>query len=430
MLNPITTTPAQTTNNPIPGIKKPVAPKQNRLMMALGLIVVVFVAVAGIAISLRQFFVREAVAPTAPQESQANVEQVKTCSISFNVAAPQIGASCVKNAYRDELSNTAGDYELVTERTNFEPGDVVVYSFEIKNTGDQVSTITATDNLSVVSGDANDFSYQFMDSDCGQNAYNATTKTLTCVAEDLNPDQAKVFTFRIRLSSNIDSDLRVNNLVKLLIAEEEMSGCGVEIAVGPEDLAQCNEACSATTDCAESNHVCVGQVCRLESNPNSTTCQAASPTPTPSPSPTPTPSPSPTPTPVSDKANCGEYCDQNSDCAQGDHICYFNECRLATYPDRTSCTAPTPVVTVTQEVPVGCNDVCDANADCANSNHICFNGQCRLASYPTSNNCIIPSTPDQPKLPAELPQSGSDDLMNWIKAGIGILGAGALLLLL
>jgi len=140
-----------------------------------------------------------------------------------------------------------------------------------------------------------------------------------------------------------------------------------------------------------------------------------------------------TATPItSTKAMCGEYCSRNSDCAQSDHICYFNQCRLATYPDRTNCTAPQQTTTVAPpaEVAVGCNENCRANSDCSNSSHICFEGKCRLESYPNSSSCTIPSSPDQPKMPAELPKSGSDDLMNWIKAGIGILGAGALLLLL
>lgn len=433
MLNQIDTAPTGSTTNPIPGIKK-AAPKQNRLIMALGALVVVLVALAGVSISLRQFFVRETVAPTAPTQSQASVEKVETCSLTFDVAEPQVGASCVKHAYRDELSNTAGSYELTSQKTQFEPGEVVVYSFEVRNTGDLPTTIIATDNLNVTGGNADDFSYQFLDSNCGRDAYSASTRTLTCVAEDLGPNQTQTFTFRIRLSSNIDSELVVQNLVSLSIDDEQMSGCGIEINIRPDQPARCNEPCSVSVDCAESDHVCIDQVCRLESNPTSPTCQEPSPTPSPSPSPSPSPTPvvSPSPTPVT-QALCGEYCSRNSDCAQGDHICYFNQCRLATYPDRTNCTEPSqPVTTVVNEPPVvaGCNQTCRANSDCANSSHLCFEGRCRLESYPASTSCTIPSAPDQPKMPAELPRSGSDNLMNWIKVGIGILGAGALLLLL
>lgn len=467
--NTSTTTTNTVANSPIPSVKKPTPAKSNKLAMILGVALFFLVATAGVAVSLKQFFVRESVAPTAPTQSKANVEKVQDCSLSFNVAEPAVGASCVKNSYRDELSNTAGDYELNSQKTQFEPGETVVYSFEVKNTGDLTATIVATDKLSVTSGNSNDFSYQFLDSNCGTNAYNSTTKTLTCTAKDLGPGQSEVFNFRIKLANTIGSEIKVQNLVTLSIEEAEMSGCGVKITVKPEQLAQCNEGCSVTNDCAEDNHICVEGKCRLKTNINSTTCQEPSPTPTPSASPkaecneacsknsdcaeanhvcsTTTNTcrlatnpgdancraASPTPTPItSTKAMCGEYCSKNSDCAQSDHICYFNQCRLATYPDRTNCTAPQQTTTVVPpaEIAAGCNENCRANSDCSNSSHICFEGKCRLESYPNSSSCTIPSSPDQPKMPAELPKSGSDDLMNWIKAGIGILGAGALLLLL
>ena len=143
----------------------------------------------------------------------------------------------------------------------------------------------------------------------------------------------------------------------------------------------------------------------------------------------------PTPTPDT-QAYCGEYCDTNSDCVNRDQICYFNECRLADYPDRQDCTIPqivaTPPVYVQPTPTVGCNETCLSNRDCSNDDHICYEDSCRLADYPASKSCTVPATtqPPQPKMPTELPKSGSDDLINWIKAGIGILGAGALLLLL
>jgi hypothetical protein len=116
-----------------------------------------------------------------------------------------------------------------------------------------------------------------------------------------------------------------------------------------------------------------------------------------------------------------------------EHICYFNQCRLAEYPDRADCSIPqetTPITYVTPTPAIGCNENCLSNRDCSNNDHICYEGKCRLADYPASTSCTVPQTPSQPKMPEELPQSGSDDLINWIKAGIGILGAGALLLLL
>jgi hypothetical protein len=63
-----------------------------------------------------------------------------------------------------------------------------------------------------------------------------------------------------------------------------------------------------------------------------------------------------------------------------------------------------------------------------------LNGQCRDVDYPNSPDCRPPqqvvTTPGQPQLPQELPQSGAEDFDIWIKAGLGILATGALLLLL
>lgn len=66
------------------------------------------------------------------------------------------------------------------------------------------------------------------------------------------------------------------------------------LAPSPSPLG-CNQACSSNSQCA-ANLACVSGVCRLASNPSSTTCSAASPSPSPvipTPSPSPVPSPSP-----------------------------------------------------------------------------------------------------------------------------------------
>lgn len=86
---------------------------------------------------------------------------------------------------------------------------------------------------------------------------------------------------------------------------------------------------------------------------------------------------------------------------------------------------------------VGCNQTCNTNSDCSNPDHICSdqNGSkvCRLSSNVGSSSCSSPSsstsTP-QPTLPSELPQTGATDVSTWLKAGLGALGAGILILLL
>ena len=89
------------------------------MYLLLGLVTIV--AIAGIGISFRQFFIRDTVAPTAPSESQASVDKIQDCSLSFDVAPPESGINCIKQAYRDELSNTPGNYELVQTQNSFIP---------------------------------------------------------------------------------------------------------------------------------------------------------------------------------------------------------------------------------------------------------------------------------------------------------------------
>lgn len=94
----------------------------------------------------------------------------------------------------------------------------------------------------------------------------------------------------------------------------------------------------------------------------------------------------------------------------------------------TSTVSPSVTTVITT---VGCNDTCSANADCSNISHICYQGQCRLDVNPTDAQCKLPSGETTIVRPVKVPtQSGPADWMNYVKAGLGALGVGALLLLL
>lgn len=180
----------------------------------------------------------------------------------------------------------------------------------------------------------------------------------------------------------------------------------------------CNSGCSTDAQCQGVNagYICHPdlKVCRLDTNRNSSSCQA----------------------PANSYA-CNSSCTTNAQCqtANGSYICSSGQCRLDSNPAASNCqpnnyVPPTPTV--------GCNQVCSSNADCSNPDHICSttgNGnRCRLADYTNSESCTKPqtvSTPGQPTLPQELPQTGAfDDFNLWIKAGLAALGIGAALLLL
>jgi len=101
--------------------------------------------------------------------------------------------------------------------------------------------------------------------------------------------------------------------------------------------------------------------------------------------------------------------------------------------------SPTPTIapTVAPTVAVGCNEKCSTNSDCADTNAICYNQVCRLSTNPTSTTCqeAVKTQPtgdyyQQPELPETLPESGSEDILNWLKVGLGTLGLGLVFLLL
>lgn len=367
------------------------------------------IAMAGVVISLRTRFGAQDFSPTAPDLSSADVEQVADCSLTFNVAPPENEIVCDKTSYQDELANTAGNYQLLTERSNFQPGQVIVFSFELTNNGESDAIITATDDLGELAPSGTTFSYTFLDSDCSGNAFNSTTEILTCTSQTLSPGESERHSFRIRLGNTIANNLTLTNVVD----------------ISSTDTSNTNNGETITGSCEAEVTVTTTSV-----SPSPTPSPSVTPTPSVSPSPTPSVSPSPSPTPA---PGCNERCVSNGDCSNNNHICYGDVCRHVDYPTSATCTPPTTPSPSPSPI-VGCNDVCVENRDCANSDHICQQGRCRDVDYPNSADCRPPqqvtNTPGQPQLPGELPRTGADDFDVWIKAGLGVLAAGALLLLL
>jgi hypothetical protein len=183
------------------------------------------------------------------------------------------------------------------------------------------------------------------------------------------------------------------------------------------------------------------------------------------------PTPSATPTPTPEPGECGsENCTTDEDCAEN-LICITaddgnNYCAEEAYQDAciadpsfdTCCTAPTntPTATPTEEptntpepdststptntpqptgiqtvdTSVDCNDPCATNADCDNISHICYNGRCRLDINPEDEYCRTPQGETTVERIITPPVSGPQDWLNFLKIGIGAIGAGLLMLLL
>ena len=172
-----------------------------------------------------------------------------------------------------------------------------------------------------------------------------------------------------------------------------------------------------------------------------------------------------------EKIACGiSSCETNSDC-EDDLICVTTEavdseglnikfCSQEDYkdnciddPSEASCceepeetptetitttvtTTTTATATPTQEVTtvittVGCNESCNENADCSNISHICYEGACRLDVNPEDEQCLLANGESTIVRPVVVQtESGPEEWMQYLKAGLGTLGIGALLLLL
>jgi len=185
-------------------------------------------------------------------------------------------------------------------------------------------------------------------------------------------------------------------------------------------------------------------------------------------------SPDVTPTPTPVPSECGsEGCEADTDCSDdlicieaddGDNYCSMEEYETACADDpsvATCCTAPTatptptstpeptptdepgatntpppaststPVPTgpITVDTSINCNDACTDNSDCTNISHICYNGLCRLDVNPEDEYCRTPAGETVVERIVEAPVSGPEDWLNYLKIGIGAIGAGLLMLL-
>jgi hypothetical protein len=186
---------------------------------------------------------------------------------------------------------------------------------------------------------------------------------------------------------------------------------GVAIAVGICGLASQTDECRNQRDY---DSCCVEPTISITPSPTPSVEPTTTPTPsltlTPTPEPTGTPSPTQTPEPTpTDKP-----------------VATPTPTTVTTPPKEE----PTPVLTQVITT-VGCNESCSENTDCDNVSHICYEGLCRLDVNPTDVNCRLPDGNNVIERPAVVPtESGFADWFNYLKAGLGVLGFGALLLLL
>ena len=296
--------------------------------------------------------------------------------------------ACTKNSYQDEFSNTAGTYSFLTEKTTFEPGDKIVFKIVLlNNTVGASATISLSDVLTANNLDK----VTFLDSNCGANAYNSTSKTLTCPSASVDASGSKVYAFRVQVNSNLTEALTITN--------------------------------TATATSGDQTATC--------SVPVSITIASVSPSPSPSVTPSVSPSPSPSVTPgVSPSPTVSPSPGTTPDVTPSP----------GTTPGTTPSPSSTTIAYVTPTPAVGCNQSCVTNADCVSSTQICVqtsSGQkCRLETDVNSETCTTESSTTVAQTgstpaPSTLPVAGSTDIFKafLIGAAAVVLGVFGLLLL-
>jgi hypothetical protein len=302
----------------------------------------------------------------------------KACNLSFNVGTSTI--ACVKTSYRDELNNSAGNYSLNQQQSTFRPGETIVFKVELHNNSNQTLEISAQDILK----QNNLENVTFLDSNCGNGAYTSGSRTLNCPAVSLAAGATTNRIFRVRVNSGVANGTTITNNLTASAANNQTS-CSAAVTVNvqttptPSTYA-CNSSCTSNAQCQGVNgsYICFNNYCRLDSNPNSTTC---------------------TP-PTTTVVGCNQVCSTTADCSSSDQICMDTTggrvCRLAANPNSSTCTYSS-------------------------------------SSTPTPATVTYSSPTTQTTQPSQLPVTGAgEDMVKFfgVGAGVLILGAAGLLLLL
>ena len=207
--------------------------------------------------------------------------------------------------------------------------------------------------------------------------YDSDTRQVSLDYGVIEDNEVRTIEFKVQVIANPSGDT-LNNVATVTTNEETSHVCELPLKLNiEEEEYACNQSCETNANCqtVNDNYVCYtsgdNKVCRLDSNLDSSSCSPAA---------TPTPTPAPTPAP-------------------------------------------------------GCNETCTSNANCSNSSHVCVTtadgtNKCRLEDYPESSICAVPLASVQPELPTVLPETGPEDWLNWLKAGLVTLGVGTALFLL
>jgi hypothetical protein len=271
-----------------PAMKPPGKKSNWKLFAALGVLVFIIIgAIVSFTLSTQEQDTR--------QQASVDTNATNSCTLTFTVSAPTEtpasttpNISCSVTAFRDEFSNSAGNYNLLTQQSTFNPGDNIVLRVNLTNNGSQASDISMSD---VLTG-GNLENVGFIDSNCTASAYNATNKTLDCPTLNVGPGATMSRTMRVKLVNNAGAGISMTDTATARSGDTSTT-CNATFAVAgststtttttttqTSTVVGCNQTCVTNSDCAATNQICydtgsTGKKCRLESNVTSSACSQA-----------------------------------------------------------------------------------------------------------------------------------------------------------
>lgn len=352
--------------------------------------------------------------------------QVAACSISLKTAAAGSASCKEKTAY---ILDEANKEVAISDGAALEPGTIFYYKVRVQAQSTTAQAVNFFDTLPKgieYLEQVTPVSVIKIEKEVntkGQTLLSGTLGVIGGQATPTLPEDVYV-AYKVKMADTATPG-KYTNSATISNGTVKAPACNTHTVVAPPDYA-CDSSCTSDTQCKTANNdfTCdaTSQKCRLASNTESATCQ-----------------------PKPEQFACNSSCSTSDQCktVNTDYICTdtsdgkrcrresnksADNCQVVATPGPTA----TPQVTVTTPTvtTVGCNAACATNADCSNSSHICYSGVCRLETNVDSATCAQLVAETQPTLPEELPQTGPEDWINWLKAGLVTLGIGAVLLLL
>lgn len=163
-----------------------------------------------------------------------------TCEASCIEDVEEVVLEGVKKAFKNATANTPGIYTLTTEMSNVSKSQIYVYSIEVENTSDATAAgVTIKDSLK----DNAKLTYMDAVSGC---SFSTTDKELTCITT-LQPDEIKVFNFRVKASDAVVNGEVISNTAKVTYpggSLELIKDLTISTVVG------CNHVCTTDTECS------------------------------------------------------------------------------------------------------------------------------------------------------------------------------------